>query len=97
MQRKLAPEPNTIIVDESGTTVDMRSLETRAWYIAQSAARGLALEILTGMKVGRRGANPLTAAQHLGYEGRTKVGALRWLLEHFEIAESGTIAKALAK
>lgn len=61
-------------------------------------ARELAFEINTGMKKGRN-YNPLKTAKSLGFSGRTKIDALKWVLVTYEIvpAPGDTITKALAK
>lgn len=61
-------------------------------------ARELAFEILTGMKKGRN-YNPMKTAKSLGFRGRTKIDALKWVISTFEVVPSpgDTITKALAK
>lgn len=61
-------------------------------------ARELAFEINTGMKRGRN-YNPIQTAKSLGFKGRTKIDALTWILQTFEIVpEPGdSLTKALAK
>lgn len=61
-------------------------------------ARELAFEINTGLKKGRN-YNPMKTAKSLGFSGRTKIDALKWVLVTYEIVpEPGdSITKALAK
>lgn len=61
-------------------------------------ARELAFEINTGMKKGRN-YNPMKTAKSLGFRGRTKIDALKWVLTRFEIVPvpGDSITKALAK
>ena len=59
-------------------------------------ARELAFEITTGMKMSRN-YNPLTFAKQLGFKGRTKIDALVWVIETFNVEPSGSVEKALAK
>lgn len=61
-------------------------------------AHELAFEINTGLKKGRN-YNPMKTAKSLGFSGRTKIDALKWILVTYEIVpEPGdTITKALAK
>lgn len=61
-------------------------------------ARELSFEINTGMKRGRN-YNPIQTAKSLGFKGRTKIDALKWVISTYEIVpEPGdSITKALAK
>lgn len=61
-------------------------------------ARELAFELNTGLKRGRN-YNPMKTAKSLGFKGRTKLDALKWVITTYEIVPEpgGTIAKALAK
>lgn len=61
-------------------------------------ARELAFEINTGMKKSNR-YNPIKTAKSLGFSGRSKIDALKWVLTTYEIVpEPGdSITKALAK
>ena len=55
-----------------------------------------AFELVTGMKMSRN-YNPLAFAKQLGFKGRTKIQALVWVIETFNVEPSETIRKALAK
>jgi hypothetical protein len=59
-------------------------------------ARELAFELVTGMKMSRN-YNPLAFAKQLGFKGRTKIQALVWVIETFNVEPSETVRKALAK
>ncbi len=58
--------------------------------------RELAFELVTGMKMSRN-YNPLKTAKSLGFTGRTKIDALVWVIETYNVAPSGSVQKALAK
>lgn len=61
-------------------------------------ARELAFEINTGMKKSRH-YNPMKTAKSLGFKGRTKIDALKWVISTYEIVPKpgDSLTKALAK
>lgn len=65
---------------------------------ARMLARELAFEINTGMKRGRN-YSPMKTAKSLGFKGRTKIDALKWVVSGYGIvpAEGDSISKALLK
>lgn len=61
-------------------------------------ARELAFEVNTGMKMSRK-YNPMKTAKSLGFKGRMKIDALKWVISTYEIIPTpgDSLTKALAK
>lgn len=59
-------------------------------------AHGIALEINTGMRMSSRYSS-VQVANGMGFPGRQKKAALKWLIKEFGLTESESMKKALGK
>lgn len=59
-------------------------------------AHGIAFEITSGMKMSSRYSS-VQVANRMGFPGKQKKPALKWLIKEFGLTESDTMKKALGK
>lgn len=81
--------------DNQSTLIDMNE-DVRVFLLVNQTAKAIALEINTGMKMSNRW-NPMTNAKSLGFKGRRKIDALKFLVEQRGANVSESIVKAFAK